>query len=475
MFQANQDPAAQSLLGQQQQQQQQLGTPCYAVNPLDNTQSSNNNNNNVVMNYAATPTAATAAQDPFMTPHQQQQTQMQQPLAQQLSQPSSPLSYIVVGYNDAPVPTDASMWNNLGPSQQQVQPGAQFWYPTPPPGSQLAPPTMGYYQPTDAFMMYGGVPVAQVPPPQQQQQQQQQPMQQQQQNINFTSLAASPLPTLEVKEGMNGRELCSVVFAMLFTLAIQVHIGISVACIVGGPSSSFCQSYFYKGSSSASTAGGAFIGIVVAVAVIYLIEAWFSPFRQYSSNLFNRAKAYEFMTRLGDTRPALSFWIECFHYETRTRVTTDKDGNTQVETYTERVVTHTASEGVHFMGWRNVGQAPLLSAVKALRVRLQKQFGFVNQASAAEFQRRFSLFVARESCDVHQNYGVSFEIPGFESYIFQLVDDPSGESSCIGTCSQPAMYWWMTLLTLRPYAQLIVAMNSVASDYTFVKEIMLVP
>ncbi|KAL9964272.1 hypothetical protein ACROYT_G027890 [Oculina patagonica] len=85
------------------------------------------------------------------------------------------------------------------------------------------------------------------------------------------------------------------------------------------------------------------IAMLCLSPVIVFIESCFSHELDYLKNIMADETAWGYIQRMQKVPPRINMFVECYHYETRTRVVyyTDANGNQQsrTETYTEKVVT----------------------------------------------------------------------------------------------------------------------------------------
>ena len=84
--------------------------------------------------------------------------------------------------------------------------------------------------------------------------------------------------------------------------------------------------------------------------IIMLIETAFSRTRTYLTHVEHTSKVQSIIDEIKAKPPKVFFYIQCYHFELRTRVRT-RNGRTRVETYNERVNTHTAKEPFRFVEW----------------------------------------------------------------------------------------------------------------------------
>ena len=103
--------------------------------------------------------------------------------------------------------------------------------------------------------------------------------------------------------------------------------------------------------------------LFVLTYVLYLCEALFcicapcvkcgigSSTCRYVSNIMSDTAAEGFLAKLMATAPVFVMNVECYHYETRTRVVSNGNGGTRVETYQVKVVTWRATDNIRYGSW----------------------------------------------------------------------------------------------------------------------------
>lgn len=103
-----------------------------------------------------------------------------------------------------------------------------------------------------------------------------------------------------------------------------------------------------------------------------------------------------------------SFWIECYHYETRR----DSKGRT----HRHKVVTHTATE--RYNPQKSEDDSGNITGIKDITkyvfINYLKKFYFADEASAKNYENSYQSFISKNKRDAHQNYSSTFGIDGFQ-------------------------------------------------------------
>ena len=188
--------------------------------------------------------------------------------------------------------------------------------------------------------------------------------------------------------------------------------------------------------------------------VIVLIESCFSHELDYLKNIMEDETAWGYIQRMHEVPPRINMVVECYHYETHTRVVyyTDANGNQQsrTETYTEKVVTFVDQDEFSFGSWVDVSkrEMPALSAVALTRVKIDPSILFGDQETTADYERQVAEMLERNRHrDVYTDYSCSKEIPGLKKRISAYVD-----LRVKPFWIRPLFFWLATLLQMTwPY------------------------
>ena len=171
------------------------------------------------------------------------------------------------------------------------------------------------------------------------------------------------------------------------------------------------------------------VGISAAVAyAIYVLMYLFSGASRALCNMGGAADLQAYISALRGARTALTSWIKCYHYETRTRQVsyTDDKGHRRwrTETYTETVYTHSAEEDWRHGSVRDTsGPAPFYPHVPLVQVRIQKVLDFHDARARAMFDAWQGDFFARNNRDVHHTKGMHVKIDGFSREHVMMMSD----------------------------------------------------
>jgi hypothetical protein len=381
--------------------------------------------------------------------------------------PTNPLdntAYHQEDYNALRPELSHDLWNATSyPAPPPL--GVPYAYPAPP-AAGIEPPRMGFYH-SDPNVAILGRPVDHTQLP------------------AFNSDPSSvPINNNEIQQhqfggwsqpqapghGMNAREWCSMIWSLVMQSCVQIHL-IFLAICFANPNASgnngVCNNYFWKGGLISGDVSTAFIVVVSVTGGLYLIDSFYNPFSSYVWNLRTRVESYQFLAKLSDTRPNLWWHIQCYHYETRTY----RDSKGRTQTRQVRVNTHSASGHYAFSSWRNIGPPPLISAVKAMRIRLDKEYTFADAETKSDYDMKFAGFIAANDRDTHKDVSSGFDIEGFEDYFLSMIKDNEGESSFAWFCYKTHWYWISTVLVMSGFFRMILVGGTNSMSYTFVKEV----
>ncbi len=206
--------------------------------------------------------------------------------------------------------------------------------------------------------------------------------------------------------------------------------------------------------------------------VIVFIESCSSHELDYLNNIMKDETAWGYIQRMREVPPRINMVVECYHYETRTKVVyyTDSNGNRQsrTETHTEKVVTFVDHDEFYFGSWVDVSkrEMPALSTVAVTLVKIDSNILFGDQETANDYKRQKAEMLERNRHrDVHRDYSSSKEIPGLKKRISAYVDLRL-KPFWIG----PGFFWIATLLQMTwPYRWLFRA-KTAKSYYTLKKK-----
>ena len=195
--------------------------------------------------------------------------------------------------------------------------------------------------------------------------------------------------------------------------------------------------------------------VMLCISPVYIfIESIFSHELDYLRNIMQDDTAWGYIQKMHEVPPRISMVVECYHFETRTRVVyyTDANGNSQsrTETYTERVVTFVDHDEFSFGSWVDVSkrEMPALSMVSLTRVRIDPCILFGDQETADDYERQAAAMIERNRHrDACTDFSASREIPGLKKRISAYVD-----LRVKPWWIRPLYFWIATLLQMTwPY------------------------
>ena len=204
--------------------------------------------------------------------------------------------------------------------------------------------------------------------------------------------------------------------------------------------------------------------VMLCISSVYIfIESTFSHELDYLRNIMQDETAWGYIQKMHQVAPRISMVVECYHFETRTRVVyyTDANGNRQsrTETYTERVVTFVDHDEFSFGSWVDVSkrEMPALSTVSLTRVRIDPYVLFGDQETADDYERQAAAMIERNRHrDAFTDFSASREIPGLKKRISAYVD-----LRVKPWWIRPLFFWLATLLQMTwPYRWLFRAKTS---------------
>ena len=212
--------------------------------------------------------------------------------------------------------------------------------------------------------------------------------------------------------------------------------------------------------------------VMLCVSSVYIfLESFFSREHDYLQNIMQDQTAWGYIQRMHQVAPQITMVVECYHYETRTRVVyyTDANGNTQsrTETYIEKVVTFVDRDEFSFGCWVDVSkkEMPELSSASVTRVKIDPCILFGDQETADDYSRQVAAMIERnEDRDEYTDFSASREIPGLKKRISAYVD-----LRLKPWWIRPLFYWIATLLQMTwPYRWLFRAKT--AKSYYILKK-----
>ena len=279
------------------------------------------------------------------------------------------------------------------------------------------------------------------------------------------------------------------VAAMLFNAAV-VALLVCVGLNVGGKRNE------YSGAAAASY-------------FIYLLVCLCSPSARALRNHMSTSELLDYTQAVRSTRPVLWASIVCYHYETRTRVVsrTDKDGKRHThtgapparqapcappatagalsstcarppppphthspfhlraaETYTEKVVTHSASANWAYGTCRDISGPPVYQPhISMLQIHFKPVQDFLDSASASAWVAWRSHFYASNTRDAHQDRSSGMRIDGLKSWVMLQ----QGTSFWVG----PGGHTLAVLLGIGIFFECLVFQKTPHTKYHIVKQL----
>lgn len=193
--------------------------------------------------------------------------------------------------------------------------------------------------------------------------------------------------------------------------------------------------------------------IFALVELIHFIEYTCSSTLRYLWNKTDCDSIKNYVIKMKNTRPSISMWCECFHYETRIRYVTENytvngpNGpetrtRQRVETYQEKVVTHTETEYFDFTAFLEISQmiSDDIYNNDLIKIKFSERIEFGDMYTRSAYDNQLSRFISRNKHrDVCFSYTENKNIPGFKERMFSV----NGEAhSCFMT------WYWYSLVTL---------------------------
>ena len=171
------------------------------------------------------------------------------------------------------------------------------------------------------------------------------------------------------------------------------------------------------------------IVMLVVSPLVVLCESFFSHELVYLKNIMHNETAWQYIQRMHGVPPTVNMFVECYHFETRTRVVyyTDANGNhlSRTETYQEKVVTFVGHEQFSFGSWLDVSkrEMPEISDVVMTRLKIDPSIVFGDQETADDYERQAADMIERNRYrDAFIDYSSSRDVPGLKTRIFAYVD-----------------------------------------------------
>ena len=168
---------------------------------------------------------------------------------------------------------------------------------------------------------------------------------------------------------------------------------------------------------------------------ILLINSTFKALRNRSSIESLHQKVVEM--KLGGN-PRIVWNIVCYHYETRTRLVTERDSQgrtyTTYETYEERVDTWNASQVFHFDSCIDMSPDTLnVDAHRYILWTMTKTYDFADDYTRSSYSHQKRVFEeANKWHDTHYSLEENFNIEGFKDQMITSLDGTFPRAMSVG-------------------------------------------
>ena len=160
------------------------------------------------------------------------------------------------------------------------------------------------------------------------------------------------------------------------------------------------------------------------VGAWYLWNVFRSNTFQYLRNINTTETVLDYMHRMYRTEPVVGWFIQCYHFETRTRqvASPGPNGTTvyRTETYQERVNTHSARGNLIFVRWTDIS-VPLdrksIEAFAMTKISVKKIW-----TGDAGAERQKSTFIVVNNRDVFYDFYETLGLQGYCARLLGFVD-----------------------------------------------------
>jgi hypothetical protein len=217
------------------------------------------------------------------------------------------------------------------------------------------------------------------------------------------------------------------------------------------------------------------VGIGAAcVYALYVVLYLFSGASTALCNMDSSTAAQAYFAYLRTAPTTITASISCWHYETRTRLvryqSEDKKWKTRVETYQERVDTHTASENWRVGSVRDgSGPAPHFPGEALVQVRVSQVLDFADARASAVFHAWLQDFFARNNRDTHHSKQTKMNIVGFDKkHLMMLSDDETRKAPLL---ANPVLHTLLVILGVAALYELCVLRRIPRARWLLVKNV----
>ena len=167
-----------------------------------------------------------------------------------------------------------------------------------------------------------------------------------------------------------------------------------------------------------------FIFIECIIGAAYLFFMLRSNTFQYLCNINTTETVLDYMDRMYRTEPAVHWFIQCYHFETRTRqvASPGPNGTTvyHTETYQERVNTHSAHGHLIFSTWADVSvplNRKVIETFTMTKISVKKSW----TGDAGAMQQK-SDFIFVNQLDIFYDFFETLELEGYHPRLLGFID-----------------------------------------------------
>ncbi|XP_055342421.1 transmembrane protein 151 homolog [Paramacrobiotus metropolitanus] len=210
-----------------------------------------------------------------------------------------------------------------------------------------------------------------------------------------------------------------------------------------------------------------------AFYIAYILETFCcNSNTKFLNNSVMVSDIHQYVESVRGGAPAVVWHMECYHYETRTRLVSSGSGRsrtTRVETYTVKVTSWTGDQAFEFSNWADISdprQLDTIGAFQQTRIKFDKQFVLSDNQTLASFEAQRDYFVAANRLrDTHYDLSESFEIAGFQPAVLAST-----------TSEKPfflTLHWYVlaVLFLLELPFSFMIKMQSARMQYVYVKKL----
>jgi hypothetical protein len=141
--------------------------------------------------------------------------------------------------------------------------------------------------------------------------------------------------------------------------------------------------------------------------------------------------------RICERPPWVRWYIQCYHYETRTHTTTDSKGHTSTHTTQDRVNTHSASCNYQLAGFIDSSKPLAPTGHGMAKVHFKKHFSWRDAAARVKHDGEKAVWVRFHDRDTYKDVTWKWGINGYQKHMVELREGEE-EPCWFGT-------WWLVL------------------------------